>query len=1108
MKLLELKVESFQCVERAEVKLGRALNILYGPNDLGKSTLAQAIRAALLVASGSTEGDRFAPWYKDAGPRVELEFADDKERVWRVHKSFGRGASAELKYAKDGRSFVTDCRARQVEEKLREMLSWGVPAPAGGGRTRGTPTSFLINVLLAGQTDVESVFEVGLDKDGDESGKTRLRKALSALAEHPLYKSVLDRARDECDKHFTATGKVKRGADSILKQVAEAIHAHQQELGRLRAQLEESRHTEEQVSLLRDAEKAAMVARTEAEETLRTVSQGLENARMRHQAEEVVRSARAALKGVEEHEARIQALEREQVRLSADASMKGATLQVSREACEEAQRALRSAEEAQRIAGSEAAAQERQLRAAALKTEAAQLETHSSKCEAACALARRAQEARNDELLVAQTVGQLNAQVDVLEEARNRAALTQEKIANEAEIARAILEFGRWRAAVRAVEEADATRRRVAELEIQIAQKQGSAAQLQQECATRAAALSQRRACLPGPDTLAVLRELEHEIQMAEAKLGGGLRIAVRPRQEISVRTVLDGAAAVENPGLAHELVLDAQRSVQLSLADLVDVEITAGTADARETLARLKERWKADATPVLTRAGVQSASELMALENALSADERAAQDVQRTMEAAQREAVALAEQAKLLEQQLAREVSDLDQLSELERAVGDWKHELLQPHLEQLGKGWEAAANAAYAKKQQLLVAAQNQVAKAGSDLAVHKSKLESHQAQLESRRRATAVALHPLDGEDAHNALGRLEAELSRASRRLKQIEGELRSLDAAAGAERTEAELLVVAAKQRCVQADEVHGTAEKALEGVRGEVNRVAGQLTAMNLQLTGLDRPNVVLRVQTADSALASLPSGPLATEQDLAKAQDDLKRAEAALDEQSEAVHKAEGALSKVGGAQLRERERQKHEELAAAQVRERDLTLDANAWKLLHETLKEVGENESDHLGRALSGPVEEKFMELTRGRYEGLRFATTLCAEGLGAPGATSDADVLSALSVGTRDQLATLIRLTIAAQVKCAVILDDHLVHTDPSRILWFRDLLRRTAVDTQVVVFTCRPNDYLQPEELPVDEAFRDVVGGTTRAINLEKLVTRFDAPAQAARTSAA
>jgi hypothetical protein len=55
---------------------------------------------------------------------------------------------------------------------------------------------------------------------------------------------------------------------------------------------------------------------------------------------------------------------------------------------------------------------------------------------------------------------------------------------------------------------------------------------------------------------------------------------------------------------------------------------------------------------------------------------------------------------------------------------------------------------------------------------------------------------------------------------------------------------------------------------------------------------------------------------------------------------------------------------------------------------------------------------------------------------------------------------------------------------------------------------VIVFTCRPNDYLQPEELPVDEAFRDVAGGTTRAINLEKLITRFDAPAQAARTSAA
>ena len=45
MRLVHLEVERFQCIEKAELELGPGLNVLYGPNDLGKSSLAWAIRA-------------------------------------------------------------------------------------------------------------------------------------------------------------------------------------------------------------------------------------------------------------------------------------------------------------------------------------------------------------------------------------------------------------------------------------------------------------------------------------------------------------------------------------------------------------------------------------------------------------------------------------------------------------------------------------------------------------------------------------------------------------------------------------------------------------------------------------------------------------------------------------------------------------------------------------------------------------------------------------------------------------------------------------------------------------------------------------------------------
>ena len=43
MRLLSLRVRSFGCVEEARVDLREGVNVLYGPNDLGKSTLAHAI---------------------------------------------------------------------------------------------------------------------------------------------------------------------------------------------------------------------------------------------------------------------------------------------------------------------------------------------------------------------------------------------------------------------------------------------------------------------------------------------------------------------------------------------------------------------------------------------------------------------------------------------------------------------------------------------------------------------------------------------------------------------------------------------------------------------------------------------------------------------------------------------------------------------------------------------------------------------------------------------------------------------------------------------------------------------------------------------------------
>jgi hypothetical protein len=80
--------------------------------------------------------------------------------------------------------------------------------------------------------------------------------------------------------------------------------------------------------------------------------------------------------------------------------------------------------------------------------------------------------------------------------------------------------------------------------------------------------------------------------------------------------------------------------------------------------------------------------------------------------------------------------------------------------------------------------------------------------------------------------------------------------------------------------------------------------------------------------------------------------------------------------------------------------------------------------------------------------------------------------------------------------------AIVLDDQLVQTDPRRLVWFRDVLRRTCLHAQVIVLTCRPEDYLESDELPNETPVRDLARGTIRAIDFARAAKRWTpAPSQ-------
>src|SRR5262249_25781981 len=94
---------------------------------------------------------------------------------------------------------------------------------------KGLPESFLASALLADQDEVANIFEQDLDGDDVDSGRVRVRAALQAMAQDPLFKSVLDAAQVRVDEAFTPGGKPSWAASSPFKKMADDVKKRQGE---------------------------------------------------------------------------------------------------------------------------------------------------------------------------------------------------------------------------------------------------------------------------------------------------------------------------------------------------------------------------------------------------------------------------------------------------------------------------------------------------------------------------------------------------------------------------------------------------------------------------------------------------------------------------------------------------------------------------------------------------------------------------------------------------------------------------------------------------------------------------------------------------------------
>lgn len=218
MLLRSIKLEGWRCFANAMRvgEFGNGLNVVHGPNGIGKSTLMMALVRAMFdnhhSAGQDIEGLR--PWGKDLSPLVELQFEHDGTQ-YRLTKGFLQRKQSELARREQDR-FERFKEGRDADDFVRSLLA-GEDAKRGISKPQHWG---LAQVLWASQGELTLETLTG-------SARDMVQQALGAQLKSAASTGIEKRIAERYAAIYTSTGKLKQGASAarviqLEQQVAES----------------------------------------------------------------------------------------------------------------------------------------------------------------------------------------------------------------------------------------------------------------------------------------------------------------------------------------------------------------------------------------------------------------------------------------------------------------------------------------------------------------------------------------------------------------------------------------------------------------------------------------------------------------------------------------------------------------------------------------------------------------------------------------------------------------------------------------------------------------------------------------------------------------------
>ena len=280
MRLLRIRLCNYRGVSEAEVQFRReGITVVTGPNEVGKSSLAEALRILFdhLDSANSREVRAIRPVHRDEGPQIDLE-AESGPYAFKYSKRFHRKPQTTLTVTRPRAENLT---GREAHERAMAILDETIDVK-------------LWRSLLVTQGG-------GVDQ-ADLGDRTALTAALDHAAGgamvDPGGEDLFERVRLEAARYFTEKGMERKDILDVRAELAAA----ETEAGNCRRELADlDRDIAESARLagrIRDLERRLAGLREEAAEHERRVaaveaaSHLVEKARLRHESAE--KSAEAA----------------------------------------------------------------------------------------------------------------------------------------------------------------------------------------------------------------------------------------------------------------------------------------------------------------------------------------------------------------------------------------------------------------------------------------------------------------------------------------------------------------------------------------------------------------------------------------------------------------------------------------------------------------------------------------------------------------------------------------------------------------------------------------------------------------------------------------------